>query len=126
VIEMGIDEPGMSNDEWLRLQDSINMGGGIKMPATTPEPPFDPDEPWSELTPLKKVSPAAVFELVEVLRQAGIPVRSPGARRSGLFSGGKVNVTLSVPDRLCSEAARVVSGFFGSEQGSGEQSIHPK
>jgi hypothetical protein len=112
---MGNEEPGRPNDEWLRIQDQMNMGGGIRMAATTPEPPFDPDEPWSELTPLKKVSPAAVFELVEVLRQAGIPVRSPGARSAGLFSGGKVNVTLSVPDRLRAEAARIVAQHFGSQ-----------
>jgi hypothetical protein len=84
------------------------------MEATTPEPPFDPDEPWSELPPLKKVSPAAVFELVDEMRKAGIPVRSPGARSAGLFSGGKVNVTLSVPDRLKAEAARILANRFGN------------
>jgi hypothetical protein len=105
----------MSNDEWLRIQDQMIMGRGIRMAATTPEPPVDPDEPWSKLNPLKKVSPAAVFELVEVLRQAGIPVRSPGARSAGLFSGGKVNVTLSVPERLSREAARIVAKQFGNQ-----------
>jgi len=109
---MGNDEPGMSNDEWLRLQDQINMGGGRQSAPTTPQPPFDPDEPWSELAPLKKVSMVGVFELVEVLRQAGVPVRSSGPRKSGLFSGGKVDVTISVPDRLRSEAARIVATHF--------------
>jgi hypothetical protein len=112
---MGNEEPGMTNDEWQRLRADMDMRGGLRMAATTPEPPFDPNEPWSKLPPLKKVSPAAVFELVEALRQAGIPVRSPGARSAGLFSGGKVNVTLSVPDRLRAEAARIVAQHFGSQ-----------
>ncbi|MBN1267047.1 MAG: hypothetical protein JXA25_16265 [Anaerolineales bacterium] len=99
-------EFGITNDEG-------QSDGGIRMAATTPEPPFDPDEPWSELPRLKKVSPAAVFDLVEELRQAGIPARSPAVRSSGLFSG-KVNVTISVPDRLLSEAAAIVTGFFSS------------
>ncbi len=104
----------MDNDEWLRLQDQMNMGGGNRMAPTTPEPVFDPDEPWSELEPLKKVSPAAVFDLVDRLRQAGVPVRGK-PRSAGLFSGGKVNVTLAVPERLRAEAARIVEYFFTSK-----------
>jgi len=104
----------MDNDEWLRVQDEMNSDGGIRMAPTTPEPAFDPHEPWAELEPLKKVSPAAVFDLVDVLRQAGIAVRGK-PRSAGLFSGGKVNVTLRVPERLRAEAARIVNGFFGSK-----------
>ncbi len=92
------------------MSDDDNFGA-IRMAATTPEPPFDPDEPWSELAPLNKVSPAAVFDLVDVLRQAGIPVRG-NPRSAGLFSGGKVNVTLTVPSRFTTEAARIVSNYF--------------
>lgn len=88
--------------------------GGYQMKPSAPEPPFDPNEPWSELPPLKKVSPGAVFDMIEEMRQAGIPVRSPGARSAGLFSGGKVNVTLSVPDRLRAEAERIQTKTFGS------------
>ena len=109
---MGNDEAGMSNDEWLRLQHQINMGGGRPSAPTTAQPPFDPDEPWSELPPLKKVSPVAVFDLVEELRQAEIPFRSPGTRSAGLFSGGKVNVTLSVPDRLRGAAMSIIQNRF--------------
>ncbi|MBN2556474.1 MAG: hypothetical protein JXA97_11090 [Anaerolineales bacterium] len=106
-------EPGMSQDEWFRLQTQMNERGGSRMEPSTPEPAFDPEEPWTELPPLIKISPAMVFDLIEVLRQAGIPVRSPGARSAGLFSGGKVNVTLSVPERLKTEAARIVAEHNG-------------
>jgi len=86
--------------------------GSIRMPATTPQPSSDPNEPWSELPALKRVSPAAVFELVEALRQAGVPVLGPKARRAGLLSGGKVNVTLSVPDSMRSQATLIVASHF--------------
>jgi hypothetical protein len=109
---MGIDDFDMTDQQWQQPPTDMDTGGGIRMAATTPEPPFDPNEKWSELPSLKKVSPAAVWDLVEVLRQAGIPVRSPGPRSAGLFSGGKVNVTLSVPDRLLAEAARIVATHF--------------
>lgn len=113
---MGIDEPGMSNDEWQRLRTQMeDSSGGLRMKGTTPEPSFDPSEPWSELPPLKKVSPAVAFELVDELRKAGIPVRSSGARSAGLFSGGNVNVTLSVPERLRAESMRIVELYFGNK-----------
>jgi len=112
---MGNNEMDMTDEQWQSNNTDMDMGGGIRMAPTTPEPPFDPNEPWSQLPPLKKVSPAAVFDLVDVLRQAGIPVRSPGPRRAGLFSGGMVNVTLSVPDRLRSEAASIVASFFSRQ-----------
>jgi hypothetical protein len=86
--------------------------GGVAMPGTTPQPDYDPDEPWSGLPPLRKVSPAAAFDLIEALRAAGIPVLGPKARRAGLFSGGKVDVTLSVPERLRSQATLIVASHF--------------
>jgi hypothetical protein len=87
--------------------------GGLRMPATTPQPAADPNEPWCELTPIRKVSPAAAFELIEELRAAGIPVLGPKPRRSGLFSGGKVDVTLSVPERWRLRAESIVAARFG-------------
>jgi hypothetical protein len=113
---MGIDDLDMTDEQWQQPQTDMDSGGGIRMAATTPEPPFDPNETWSELPPLKKVSPAAVWDLVDVLRQAGIPVRSPGIRRSGLFSGGKISVTLSVPDRMRSEAMSIIARHFNNQQ----------
>ena len=101
----------MDNDEWLRLQAQMNSEGGSHMAATTPEPAFDPDEPWSELPPLKKISPAAAFDLVDELRQAGIPVRGE-SHSAGIFSGGKVNVTYRIPTRLYTEAVKIISGRF--------------
>ena len=113
---MGSDDFDMTDEQWQISQTNMDdTGGGIRMAPTTPEPPFDPNESWSELNPLKKVSPAAVWDLVEVLRQDGIPVRSPKVRSAGLFSGGKVNVTLWVPDRLRSEAVRIVGKHFDSQ-----------
>jgi hypothetical protein len=56
-----------------------------------------------------------VSGLVEALREASVPVRSTGPRRSGLFSGGMLNVTLSVPDRLRAEANEIVASHFGSK-----------
>ncbi len=90
---------------------------GVHMAGTTPQPAYDPDEPWSELPQLKKVSPAAAFDLVNVLRKAGVPVLGPKARRAGIFSGGKVDVTLSVPERLRSEAALIVARHFPDQVG---------
>ncbi len=113
---MGGDDFDMTDLQWnTSSTDMDDTSGGIRMAPTTPEPPFDPNETWSELSSLKKVSPVAVWDLVEVLRQAGIPVRSPKVRLAGLFSGGKVNVTLWVPNRLSSEAARIVTKHFGSQ-----------
>lgn len=80
--------------------------------STTKEPPFDPDEPWCSLPTIKKVAPIAGLELVEALRKAGVPVRSPGAKSSGLFSGGKVNITFYVPERLHAEAERTIESYF--------------
>lgn len=106
-------ESGMSTDEWILLQEQIRRaGGGIRVGGMRPEPPFDPNEPWSELPPLKKVSIAAVWELVDALREAGIPVRGPRPRSAGLFSGGKVNVTLRVPERLQAEAKVIIARHF--------------
>jgi hypothetical protein len=101
----------MDDDDWLLIQEETSGKGGIRMAPTTPEPPFDPNERWAELAPLKKIAPAAVWDLVEELRQAGVPVRGK-PRSAGLFSGGKVNVTLRVPERLRAEAARIVENFF--------------
>ena len=103
----------MEHDEWLRLQAEMNMHSGQGTASSTPEPAFDPDEPWSELPPLKKVSPIAGLDLVEELRKAGIPVRGD-SRSAGLFSRGKVNLKLTVPTRLQAEAVRMISGMFDS------------
>ena len=108
----------MEEDEWLRMQAEMNNPGGRRMAATTPEPSFDPNESWSELPLLKKISPAAGFELVDVLRQAGIPVRGK-PRSAGLFSGGKVNVTLSVPTRLREDAIGIISKHYDSSHFNG-------
>jgi len=91
--------------------------GGAQGPSLAPEPPFDPDEPWCELPPLTKVPMSELWDLIEALRQAGVPVRSPGVRRSGLFSGGKVNVTLSVPERLRSRAIPVIVDRLPDQDG---------
>jgi hypothetical protein len=99
------------DDDWIRIQEEARIRGEIE--STTPEPPFDPNEPWSDLPPLKKVPPAVVFNLMEVMRQAGIPLKGE-PRSAGLFSGGKVNVTLRVPTRLIAEAERIFSSHFGS------------
>ena len=81
-------------------------------PGTTAQPDFDENEPWTELPALKKVSSVAVFELVEALREAGVPVIGPKAHRAGLLSGGKVTVSLSVPERLRSQATLIVASHF--------------
>ena len=121
---MGSDEPGMSNDEWQRLRTQMDeTKGGQRMAASAPEPSVDPNEKWSELAPLKKVSPGAAFDLVEELRKAGIPVRSPGARSAGVFSGGKVNVTFSVPDRLQAEATRIIARYFPDWLAAGKNEV---
>ena len=88
---------------------------GARVGGSTPQPPFDPAEPWSDLPELRKVTIAAVYGLVEALREAGVPVRSTGPRRSGLFSGGMINVTLSVPERLLGQASGIVARHFGSK-----------
>ena len=96
---------------------SADTWSAMRLPPTTPEPAFDPNEPWSDLPPLRKVPMAVLWDLIEALRQAGVPVRSPGVRRSGLFSGGKVNVTLSVPERLRSQAMLAVASRFPDQDG---------
>ena len=48
---------------------------------------------------------------------AGIPVLGPKARRAGLFSGGKVDVTLSVPERLRPQATLIVASHFPEQIG---------
>jgi hypothetical protein len=88
---------------------------GARAGGSAPQPPFDPAEPWSDLPELRKVTVEAVSGLVEALREASVPVRSTGPRRSGLFSGGMLNVTLSVPDRLRAEAKGIVASHFGSK-----------
>lgn len=103
----------MDNDEWLRLNNEMLAHSGIRMSGTTPNPSFDPDEPWSELPTLKKISPAAGFDLIEALRQADIPVHG-STRSAGIFSGGKVHLTISVPTRLRDEAVKIVSNHFSS------------
>lgn len=91
--------------------------GGARVSPLTPEPAFDPDEPWTELPPLKKAPMAALWDLIEALREAGVPVRSPRVRRSGLFSGSKVNVTLSVPERCRSQAMLLIASRFPEQDG---------
>lgn len=85
--------------------------------GTTSQPPFDPAETWRELPTLRKVSPAAAFDLIDDLRSAGIPVTGPKHRRAGLFSGGKVNVTLSVPERWRLRAESIVATRFPGQSG---------
>lgn len=85
------------------------------MKRNSKEPSFNPDEPWVELPPLLKVSPGAAFELVDAMHKAGIPLRSPGAKSAGLFSGGKVNVTLSVPENFREEALSLIAQYIGDD-----------
>lgn len=115
---MGDGGPDPTDPVWQQMFASPSVpfaAEGARAGGSTPQPPFDPTEPWSDLAELKKVTVAAVSGLVEALREAGVPVRSVGLRRSGLFSGGTVNVTLSVPDRLLPEANGIVARHFGSK-----------
>ena len=115
---MGDAGPNPTDPVWQQMFDSTSEPvtvGGVSASASTPQPPFDPAETWSDLPELRKVTVAAVSGLVEALRDAGVPVRSTGPRRSGLFSGGMVNVTLSVPDRLLSEANRILARTLGGK-----------
>lgn len=82
------------------------------MGHSTPQPASDPAESWCELPRLEKVSLAAVFDLLEELRKADIPVRGDRARRSGLFSGGKVDVTLEVPEQWRFRAESIIAARF--------------
>ena len=91
----------------------IETGSGIPVQATAPQPAYDPNEPWSELPPLQKVSIPTVWDLIEALRTGGVPVLGPKPRRAGLFSKGLINVTLSVPTRLVFEATRIVEKQLG-------------
>ena len=73
--------------------------------SSAPEqPPFDPAEPWTDLPLPDGTAVGSVLELADKLRDSGIPVRSAGVRRSGLFAKGKANVTFSVPVRLLEDA----------------------
>jgi hypothetical protein len=89
--------------------DSSSVGGM----GGAPQPPFDPDEPWIQLPPLTRVPAGAVFDLVQELRAAGVPVTGSPPRRSGLFSRGAVDVTLSVPTRLRDQAETIVRRTLG-------------
>lgn len=113
---MGTPDPASAQWRSLysRKSGPPSEGGGLRMPGTTPQPVSDPDEPWCELPPIRKVSPAAAFEVIEELRAAGVPVLGPKPRRSGLFSGGKVDVTLSVPERWRLRAESIVAARFGT------------
>lgn len=76
--------------------------------SSAPEqPPFDPAEPWGDLPLPNGTAIGSVVALTDRLRESGIPVRSAKVRRSGLFSKGKANVTLSVPVRLLEDAKRL-------------------
>lgn len=85
------------------------------MKETSSNPSFETDEPWVELPPLLKASPGAAWKLVDAMHKAGIPLRSPGAKSAGLFSGGKVNVTLSVPESYRDEALSLIAQHFGNQ-----------
>lgn len=85
------------------------------MKGTSSGASFETDEPWVELPPLLKVSPGAAFELVDAMHKAGIPLRSPGTKSAGLFSGGKVNVTISVPASFRTEAMRLFKQYFSNQ-----------
>jgi hypothetical protein len=95
----------------LGSQSAEDAEGGMRMSAAL-QPPYDPNEPWTGLAPLKKVSPGAVFDLVQQMRTAGVPVLGSKPRRSGLFSSA-VDVTLSVPTRLAAKAQAMVRERFG-------------
>lgn len=105
---MTSEDPFSTEDEWLLRQWKTNVEGV----PTTKEPAFDPNEPWCQLPTIKKIAPIVGLELVEELRKAGVPVRSPGAKSAGIFSGGKVNVTFSVPERLRSVAEKTIDRYF--------------
>jgi hypothetical protein len=108
---MDMSETGMdpADPVWTAHLEALKANPSVH---GTQQPDFDPDELWCELPELKKVSPAAVMDLGEALRQAGIPVVSTKTRRAGLLSGAKANVTLSVPERLRSEAMALVASRF--------------
>lgn len=109
---MDIGGPDPTDPVWMdHFRTPDTMVNDARTPTSTPQPQFDPGEPWSELPELKKVSPAAASGTVEALRQAGVPVLGSKMRRSGLLSGGKVDVTLSVPDRLRSQAILIVASL---------------
>jgi hypothetical protein len=101
--------PDPTDPVWQELYRSPSFPetGGVSVGATTPQPEYDPNEPWSELPPLKKVSIARAWNLVEALRAGGVPVLGRN-KRSGLFSGKTVDVTLSVPARLVLDANRII------------------
>lgn len=106
--------PDPTDPVWMShfaTSDDTSSVGGVLMPGA-PQPAFDPNEPWTELPELKKVSPGAAFDVVNELRKAGVPVLGSKPRRAGLLAGGKVNVTLSVPDRLRSQATLIVATHF--------------
>ena len=100
----------MDNDEWLRMQNEIAMADIAQMKPETTEPIVDPDEPWSELPPLTKISPGVGFDLVVTLRKAGLAVR--GDSKSAGFFSKKVNLTLKVPTRMRAEAEKIVKEYF--------------
>lgn len=78
--------------------------------SSAPEqPPFDPAEPWSDLTLPDGMAIGSILKISDKLRESGIPVRAAKVRRSGLFAKGKANVTLSVPVRLLEDAKRLLA-----------------
>ncbi len=85
------------------------------MKGTSSDPSFETEETWVDLPPLLKVSPGVAFELVDAMHKAGIPLHSPGAKSTGLFSGGKVNVTISVPESFQEEALSLFRQHFGDQ-----------
>lgn len=104
--------PGWTDPGWLQNPAFTTPTEPAVAPtreSSAPEqPPFDPAEPWADLPLPKGMAIGRVAALAERLREAGIPVRSAQVRRSGLFSRGKANVTLSVPVRLLENAKRLV------------------
>jgi len=88
--------------------------GGARAQGTTPQPSYDPNEAWVEMEPLKKVSLAQAWSLIEALRAGGVPVLGSKPRRSGLFSRKLVDLRLSVPARLLQDAKLIVFEQLGA------------
>jgi len=87
--------------------------GGIHVGGTTPQPATDPNEPWVELEPLTKVTIMQMWDLIEALRSSGVAVLGSKAKRSGLFSGKRIDVQLRVPQRMEQDARMIVVRELG-------------
>lgn len=87
--------------------------GGVFVPATTPQPATDPNEPWVELEPLKKVSIAQMWGLIEALRSGGVAVLGSKPKRSSLLSGKLIDVQLRVPERMEQDARMIMAREVG-------------